>query len=286
MNTIRTALLISALTALFVAVGWIIGGASGMVVAFLMAAAMNAFAYWNADRIVLAMHGARPVDRASAAGLYQIVERLAARAGLPMPRVYLIESQQPNAFATGRDPQHAAIAATTALIEMLSEEELAGVLAHELSHVKHHDTLIMTITATIAGAIGMLVNLVFLFGSGNSRQRPLGPFGGILVALLAPVAATLVQLAISRTREYEADREGAEICGHPLWLADALAKIDHGVRYFDNPTAEANPATAHLFIVNPLHGRGLESLFATHPSIEDRIRRLRAMAGASRGPWG
>src|SRR5262249_48310724 len=201
---------------------------------------------------------------------------------------------QPNASATGRNPQHAAVAATKGILRILSDEELAGVLAHELAHVRNRDTLTMTIAATIAGAIGMIANFAYFFGGGNSRQQPLGPIGVLMVAILAPITATLVQLAVSRTREYDADREGAEICGRPLWLASALAKIDEGAQLIDNPSAEANPATAHLFIVNPLHGQGLASLFATHPPIADRIRRLQEMAAASnassvtagRGPWG
>jgi heat shock protein HtpX len=296
MNTLRTGLLLAALTALFLGVGWLIGGGAGMVVAFGIAVAMNVFAYWNADKMVLAMYRARPVDPASAPGLYAIVEELARRANMPMPRIYLIESEQPNAFATGRTPQNAAIAATAGLLRMLSREELAGVLAHELAHVKNRDTLTMTIAATIAGAIGMLANFAYFFGGASSREQPVGPIGVLMVAILAPITATLVQLAVSRTREYDADREGAEICGQPLSLASALAKIERGARVIDNPRAEANPATAHLFIVNPLHAHGVDSLFATHPSTANRIRRLQEMAQAAvapaaaaalrRGPWG
>ncbi|HEX6101548.1 MAG TPA: zinc metalloprotease HtpX, partial [Alphaproteobacteria bacterium] len=256
MNTLRTGLLLAALTGLFLGVGWLIGGGTGMVVAFGLAVAVNLFAYWNADKMVLAMYRARPVDRASAPGLYAIVEELARRADMPMPRVYLIDSEQPNAFATGRNPQNAAIAATAGLLRMLSREELAGVLAHELAHVKNRDTLTMTIAATIAGAIGMLANFAYFFGGASSREQPVGPIGVLMVAILAPITATLVQLAVSRTREYDADREGAEISGQPLWLASALAKIESGARVIDNPRAEANPATAHLFIVNPLHAHG------------------------------
>jgi heat shock protein HtpX len=296
MNTLRTGLLLAALTALFLGVGWLIGGGAGMVVAFGIAVAMNVLAYWNADKMVLAMYRARPVDRASAPGLYAIVEELARRANMPMPRIYLIESEQPNAFATGRNPQNAAIAATAGLLRMLSREELAGVLAHELAHVKNRDTLTMTIAATIAGAIGMLANFAYFFGGASSREQPVGPIGVLMVAILAPITATLVQLAVSRTREYDADREGAEICGQPLSLASALAKIERGARVIDNPRAEANPATAHLFIVNPLHAHRVDSLFATHPSTANRIRRLQEMAQAAvapaaaaalrRGPWG
>jgi heat shock protein HtpX len=294
MNSIRTGLLLAALTGLFLAVGWLIGGGPGMVIAFLIAVAMNFMAYWKADRMVLAMYRAQPVDRATAPRLYAIVEGLAQRANIPMPRVFVIDSEQPNAFATGRNPQHAAVAATRGILRMLSDEELTGVLAHELAHVRNRDTLTMTIAATIAGAIGMLANFAYFFGGGNSRQQPLGPIGVLMVAILAPITATLVQLAVSRTREYDADREGAELCGRPLWLASALAKIDHGAQVIDNPSAEANPATAHLFIVNPLHGQGIDSLFATHPPTAERIRRLQAMAATSHqapatyphGPWG
>jgi heat shock protein HtpX len=296
MNAVRTGLLLAALTGLFLGAGWLIGGGTGMVIAFAMAVAMNVFAYWNADRMVLAMYRAHPVDRASAPRLYAIVEELAERAAMPMPRVYVIDSAQPNAFATGRNPQNAAIAATTGLLGMLTEEELAGVLAHELAHVKNRDTLTMTVAATLAGAIGMLANFAYFFGGGSSREQPMGPLGVLMVAILAPITALLVQLAVSRTREYDADRAGAEICGRPLWLASALAKIERGARAIDNPRAEANPATAHLFIVNPLHAHGVDSLFATHPSTANRIRRLQEMAqgpvtavpaGAyRRGPWG
>jgi heat shock protein HtpX len=296
MNTVRTGLLLAALTGLFLGVGWLIGGGTGMVVAFGIAVAMNFFAYWNADKMVLAMYRAQPVDRASAPGLHAVVEELARRAGMPMPRVYLIESAQPNAFATGRNPENAAIAATTGLLRTLSREELAGVLAHELAHVKNRDTLTMTIAATIAGAIGMLANFAYFFGGASSREQPVGPIGILMVAILAPITATLVQLAVSRTREYDADREGAELSGQPLWLASALAKIERGARAIDNPRAEANPATAHLFIVNPLHAHGVDNLFATHPSTANRIRRLQEMAQAGsapppaaayrRGPWG
>lgn len=294
MNTLRTGLLLAALTGLFLAVGWLIGGGPGMVTAFLIAVVMNFMAYWNADRMVLAMYRAQPVDRAAAPRLYAIVEGLAQHANIPMPRVYVIDSEQPNAFATGRNPQHAAVAATQGILRMLSDEELTGVLAHELAHVRNRDTLTMTIAATIAGAIGMLANFAYFFGGGNSRQQPLGPIGVLMVAILAPITATLVQLAVSRTREYDADREGAELCGRPLWLASALAKIDRGAQVIANPSAEANPATAHLFIVNPLHGQGIASLFATHPPTAERIRRLQAMAvtpqpataAYARGPWG
>jgi heat shock protein HtpX len=295
MNYARTALLLAAMTGLFLAVGYLVGGQGGMAIAFLIALGMNAFAYWNSDKLVLRMHGAREVDAASAPELHATVARLAQRAQLPMPRVYLMHNDQPNAFATGRDPQHAAVAVTTGLLQRLDEREVAGVLAHELAHVKSRDTLIMTITATLAGAIGMLGNFAFLFaGSRDSRDNPLGAVGALLAMIVAPIAAMLVQFAISRSREYEADRIGAAICGEPLWLASALAKIHNTTLRVDNPAAEANPATAHLFIVNPLHGRAVDRLFSTHPSIEERIRRLQelartvggAPAGQRRGPWG
>jgi len=287
MNTLRTGVLIAALTALFMAVGYLVGGEGGMVVALVIAAAMNLFAYWNSDRMVLGLYGAREVDRASAPGLYGIVAQLADRAGIPMPRVYVVEQEQPNAFATGRNPEHAAVCVTTGLLRLVSHEELAGVLGHELGHIKHRDTLTMTITATIAGAIGMLANLAFFigaFGGRDERNNPLGFVGTLLVALLAPVAASLVQLAISRSREYEADRAGAEVSGHPLWLAAALEKIEAHARATPNPVAAQNPATAHLFIVNPLTGAAHDSLFASHPATENRIRKLRQMAGVA-GPW-
>ncbi len=288
MNIMRTGLLLAALTALFLAIGYLIGGRSGMVIAFIFAAATNLFAYWNSDKMVLGLYGAREVGRADEPGLYGIVEQLADRAGIPMPRIYIVDQEQPNAFATGRDPQHAAVCVTTGLLSRVSQEELAGVLAHELGHVKHRDTLTMTITATIAGAIGMLANLAFFFGAfggRDDRNNPLGIVGVILIAILAPIAASLVQLAISRAREYEADRAGAEISGHPLWLASALEKIDAHAQGIANPVAAAHPATAHLFIVNPLFGSRMENLFASHPSTENRIRRLRQMAGVA-GPWG
>ncbi len=281
---LRTTILLSGLTALFVAVGFMIGGEQGMVLAFGLAIVMNAFAYWNSDKMVLGMYGAQPVDARSAPEFHSIVADLAQRAGLPMPRVYLIDNPQPNAFATGRNPENAAVAATTGLLQALSREEIAGVMAHELAHVKNRDTLIMTVTATIAGALGMLANFAFFFGHGNDRNNnnPLGAIGTVAVVILAPIAAMLVQMAISRSREYEADREGAEICGQPLWLASALAKLDGAARQVDNPEAEANPATAHLFIVNPLHAHAVDGLFSTHPNMENRIRRLREMVVVSR----
>lgn len=292
---VKTTILLAGLTALFMGIGYLIGGKGGMMIAFLMALGMNLFSYWNSGDMVLSMYGAREVDGYSAPEFHGIVQRLAERAGLPMPRVFVIESDQPNAFATGRNPEHAAVAATTGLLRMLSPEEIAGVMAHELAHVKNRDTLVMTVTATIAGAISMLANFGMFFGASQSSSEdgrggsPLGMIGGILVALLAPFAAMIVQMAISRTREYEADRIGAEICGRPLWLADALTSIHGYSNQIPNYAAEANPATAHLFIANPLHGRSLDSLFSTHPNMEERVRRLREMAGVfapQRGPWG
>lgn len=293
MALVRTSLLLAALTGLFIVVGAVVGGQQGMVVAFFIAVAMNLFAYWNADRMVLSMYRARPVDEASAPQLYATIRELTQRAGLPMPKVYLIDNDQPNAFATGRNPEHAAVAVNTGLLRLLSPEEVAGVLGHELAHVRNRDSLTMTMTAVIAGAIGMLAQFAFFFGGANNRRdNPLGSVGILLVMLFAPLAATMVQLAISRTREFEADRKGAEISGHPLWLASALGKLEQGARAIDNPTADGHPASAHLFIVNPLHGGAMSWLFTTHPPIEERIRRLQAMAAETgdtpphRGPWG
>ncbi len=296
MGMMRTALLLAAMTGLFLAAGYLLGGQGGMMIAFLIAVAMNLFAYWNSDKMVLRMHNARAVDARTAPELHAIVDRLAERAGLPMPAVYIIDTPQPNAFATGRDPQHAAVAVTTGILQALSREELAGVLAHELAHIKNRDTLIMTITATLAGALSMLANFALFFG-GNSRNNPLGFVGTILVMILAPIGAMLVQMAISRTREYDADRLGAEICGRPLWLASALGQIESAARGVQNPAAERNPASAHLFIINPLSGQGADNLFSTHPKTANRIRKLQELAGASvdtttsrrmtsRGPWG
>jgi heat shock protein HtpX len=293
MNMFRTGLLLAAMTALFLVVGYLLGGQNGMLIALVVAIGLNVFSYWNADKVVLRMFNAREVDARSAPRFYGIVEQLAQRAHLPMPRVYVIDNPQPNAFATGRNPENAAVAATTGLLQTLSQEEIAGVMAHELAHVKNRDTLIMTLTATIAGAIGMLANFAFFFG-GNRDNNALGMVGTILVMILAPIAAMLVQMAISRTREYDADREGAEICGQPLSLASALQKLEAVASRIDNPAVERNPAAAHLFIVNPLHGRSMDSLFSTHPSMENRIRKLREMAGGSTrpagirqpGPWG
>jgi len=274
-NALRTGLLMAALTGLFLVVGFLIGGAAGMLIAFLFAAGSNLFAYWNSDRMVLSLYRARLVDAQTAPDLVHLVGELARKAGLPMPKVYIVENAQPNAFATGRNPEHASVCVTTGLLQRVDHEELAGVLAHELSHVKNRDTLTMTLVATIAGAVAMLANFAFFLG-GRSRN-PLGIVGILLVTLLAPIAAVLVQMAISRGREFEADRCGAELSGRPLWLASALQRIEHSAVAIDNPAADANPATAHMFIVNPLHG-GFAGLFTTHTSTEERIARLQSMA--------
>lgn len=298
MNYFRTAILLAGLTALFMGAGYLIGGQSGALIALVVAAGMNFVAYWNADSLVLSMHGAQEVDARTAPELYQMVGELAARAGLPMPRVYLMDNPQPNAFATGRNPQHAAVAATTGLLQMLSRDEIAGVLAHELAHIKHHDTLTMTITATIAGAISMLAQFGLFFGGGNRNNNGLGLIGTLAMVILAPIAAMLVQMAISRTREYSADATGAEISGRPLALASALARIENAAHQIENPVAEQHPATAHLFIINPLSGARMDNLFATHPATQNRIAALQDIAsrmGHSRdavteprpsGPWG
>ena len=287
MNILRTGLLMAALSALFLTVGFLIGGEAGMVIALLFATGTNLFAYWNSDRVLLSMYDARQVDEATAPDLVHAVHQLAGQAGLPMPKVYVVESDQPNAFATGRSPEHASLCVTSGLLARVTGEELAGVLAHELSHVRNRDTLTMTITATIAGAVAMLANFAYFFG-GTGRRNALGFVGLILVAVLAPIAAMLVQMAISRTREFEADRMGAELSGRPLWLASALEKIERVAANTDNMQAQANPATAHMFIINPLHGGGLSGLFASHPPTEERIARLRAMATQAPprgGPW-
>lgn len=277
MGYVRTGFLLIALMAIFMAVGFVIGGQTGMFIAFLIALGINLFAYWNSDKMVRRMHGAVEADEGSAPEFFGIIRQLAKNASLPMPRVFVMHNPQPNAFATGRNPDNAAVCATTGLLEMLSKEEVAGVMAHEMAHIKSRDTLIMAVTASIASAISMLANFGLFFGS--SRQRSsYGPIITILVALLAPFAAMLVQMGISRSREYEADRLGAEICQRPLWLASALAKIAKAAQRIRNPTAAANPATAHLFIVNPLTGSKFDSLFTTHPDVENRIARLVAYA--------
>jgi heat shock protein HtpX len=277
MNYFKTMLLLAAMTALFMGVGWLIGGTGGALVALAVAVAMNGFAYWNSDRLALAAHGARPVGRASAPELYAMVEGLAARAGLPMPKLYVIDSEQPNAFATGRSPERGAVAFTTGIMRQLSREELAGVIAHELAHIRNRDTLLMTVAATVAGAISMLAQFGLFFG-GDRDRNPLGIIGVLLAVILAPIAAMLIQMMISRTREYAADRMGAEICGNPLWLASALERISGAAGRYEMESAERHQATAHLFIVNPLSGRRMDSLFATHPSTENRIAALRQLA--------
>ncbi|KQT85525.1 zinc metalloprotease HtpX [Aurantimonas sp. Leaf443] len=283
MNMIKTAMLLAFMTALFMGIGLLIGGRGGMMVAFLLAAGMNLFSYWNADKLVLRLHHAVEVDERTAPEYYRIVAGLAARAGLPMPRVYVIRQDQPNAFATGRNPRNAAVAATTGLLERLTPQEVAGVMAHELAHVQNRDTLIMTLTATLAGAISMLGNFAFFMGGNRDNNNPFGFVGVILAMIVAPFAAMLVQMAISRTREYSADRRGAEICGEPLWLASALAKIAAAAGRTVNVEAERNPATAHMFIVNPLNGQRMDSLFSTHPDTENRIEALRSMTDISGG---
>ena len=281
MGYVKTAMLMAAMTALFMGVGYLIGGSGGALIALVVAAGMNAFTWWNSDRMVLKMHNAQPVSPGDRAGLYAMTAELARNAGLPEPKVYLIDTPQPNAFATGRNPANAAVAVTKGLMQSLSREELAGVIAHELTHIRNHDTAIMTVTATFAGAISMLANFALFFGGARERM---GMIGTLMMMFLAPMAAALVQMAISRTREYAADKAGAEICGHPLWLASALEKIAMGAARIDNHAAERNPATAHMFIINPLHAHKHDNLFATHPATENRIAALRAMTpNAARG---
>jgi heat shock protein HtpX len=278
-NTLRTFTLLAAMTALFMGAGYLVGGTTGVVIALALAAAMNLFSYWNADKIVLRMYNAREVNAETAPQFYRMVEQLAENADLPMPRVYIIETDLPNAFATGRNPDNAAVAATMGLLKRLNQQEIAAVMAHELAHVKNRDTLTMTVTATIAGAISMLANFAMFAGMfGGNRDNPLGGIGTLLVALLAPIAAMLVQTAISRTREYAADKAGAEICGQPMWLASALTKIERLAHEADNRVAEKNPATAHMFIINPLSGKSVGALFSTHPTTQDRVQRLEQLA--------
>jgi heat shock protein HtpX len=292
MSYLRTAILLAGLTALFMAVGYLLGGPSGAVIALFIAAAMNLFTYWNADQLVLSMHGAQEVDERTAPEFVHVVAELASRAALPMPRVYVMDNPQPNAFATGRNPAHAAVAATTGLLNMLSREEVAGVISHELAHVKNRDTLLMTVTATIAGAISMLAQFGMFFGGGqrdSNGNSGLGVIGTLAMIVLAPLAAMLVQMAISRTREYAADDMGARISRDPESLADALAKIDAAAHQIQNVPAEQNPATAHLFIINPLSGERMDNLFSTHPSTENRIAALEQLAaqmGVGRSAWG
>ncbi len=277
-NLMKTAILMAAITALFMAIGSLMGGQTGMMLALAVAVAMNFFSYWFSDKMVLKMYNAREVDASSAPQFYRMVQELAQRAGLPMPRVYVIDEDAPNAFATGRNPEHAAVAATTGIMRVLSERELRGVMAHELAHVRHRDILISTVSATMAGAISMLANFAMIFGGRDSEGRPANPLVGLLVALLAPLAASLIQMAISRSREFEADRGGAEISGDPRALASALEKIHAYARGIPMAAAERHPETAQMMIMNPLSGGGLRGLFSTHPATEERVQRLLAMA--------
>ena len=280
-NWLKTSILMAAIVALFGAVGLAIGGAQGMLLALLLGGGINLWAYWNSDRMVLRMYHARDVDAHSAPYLYQMVEALSRRAALPMPRVYLIDEAQPNAFATGRSPEHAAVAATTGIIRLLSERELRGVMAHELTHVKHRDTLISTVSATIAGAVSMLAQFGLFFGHGNSSERDGHPALALLMMILGPIAAALIQMAISRAREFAADRGGAEISGDPDALASALQKISGHARGVPIAAAETHPETAQMMIINPLSGGGIKGLFSTHPATEERVRRLLAMTRGS-----
>ncbi len=277
-NWVKTAILMAAITALFGAVGGAMGGKNGMLLALGFAAVSNFFAYWFSDKMVLRMYNAQEVDESSAPQFYRMVRELAERAQLPMPRVYLIEEDAPNAFATGRNPEHAAVAATTGILRVLSASELRGVMAHELTHVKHRDILISTISATMAGAISALANFALFFGGRNSEGRGSNPIASIAIALLAPLAGALIQMAISRAREFEADRGGAEISGDPHALASALDKIHRFAQGIPLETAERHPETAQMMIMNPLSAGGLRGLFSTHPSTEERIRRLMAMS--------
>lgn len=281
-NGVKTAMLMAAITALFIAIGGLIGGHRGMMLALFFALAMNFFSYWYSDKMVLRMYNAQEVDETTAPQFYRMVRDLATRAGLPMPRVYLINEDAPNAFATGRNPEHAAVAATTGILRVLSEREMRGVMAHELAHVKHRDILISTISATMAGAISALANFAMIFGGRDENGRPANPIASIAVALLAPIAGALIQMAISRAREFEADRGGAEISGDPQALASALDKIHRYAQGIPFQTAEAHPATAQMMIMNPLSGGGIANLFSTHPATEERIRRLMEMAAGRR----
>jgi len=278
MNYLRTAILLAGLTALLMAIGYLIGGQSGLLIAFIVAAATNLFSYWNSDKMVLHMQQAHEVDERSAPELVQLVRELAQRAGIPMPRIYLMDNPQPNAFATGRNPANAAVAVTTGLTQMLSREEIAGVIAHELAHIKNHDTLTMTITATIAGAISMLAQFGMFFGGHRNSNSGLGTFGTLAMVILGPIAAMIVQMAISRTREYAADEIGARITGRPAGLASALLKISNAAHQIENEPAERNPAMAHLFIVNPLTHHVIDNLFSTHPSTENRVAALERLS--------
>jgi heat shock protein HtpX len=299
-NFAKTGLLLAVLTGILVAMGGLVGGATGAAIAFVIAAAMNLFSLWQSDKLVLSMYGAEEVTQGD---YYDLVRELAQRAELPMPRVYVMHSAQPNAFATGRNPQNAAVCASTGLIETMSREELAGVMAHELAHVKNYDTLTMAVAATIGGAVSMLAQFLqfgSLFGGNREGSSGIGWIGALVAAIVAPLAAMLVQMAVSRSREYQADRVGGLVCGNPLWLASALRKIEHYAREIPNEAAERAPGTAHLFIINPLTGQGMANLFSTHPNTENRIaelERLAAEVGAAppfstahspsaSGPWG
>lgn len=303
MNMTRTAMLIALMTVMFMSIGYLLGGSGGMIIALLIAIATNAIGYWNSDKMVLRMYNAQEADERTAPEYFRIVRGLAANAGLPTPKIYIIHEDQANAFATGRNPQNAAVAATTGLLQRLTPEEIAGVMAHELAHVQNRDTLTMTITATLAGAISMLGNFALFFsGNRENGNNILSIIGTIIAMIVAPFAAMIVQMAVSRTREYAADRRGAEICGNPLWLASALNKIARSAKTTVNEEAEHNPATAHMFIINPLSGRGADNLFSTHPDTDNRIAALQQMAAemgfshsapsspaqnrSSRGPWG
>ena len=280
-NFAKTGLLLAVLTGILVAMGGLVGGATGAAIALVVAAAMNLFSLWQSDKLVLRMYGAEEVDEHSGGEFYAIVRDLAQRAGLPMPRVYIMNNPQPNAFATGRNPQNAAVCASTGLIEMLSPEEVAGVMAHELAHVKNYDTLTMAVAATIGGAVSMLAQFLqfgALFGGNRENNNPLGWIGVLVAIIVAPLAAMLVQMAISRSREYQADHVGALVCGNPMWLASALQKIEHYARGIRNEPAEAAPATAHLFIINPLTGEGMDNLFSTHPNTANRVAELEKLA--------
>jgi heat shock protein HtpX len=272
----KTFLLLAALTALFMFAGYALGGAGGAKIAFFIALAMNFFSYWNSDKIVLRLYKAQPLNPATHGNILNMVEELARNAGIPTPKAYIIENPQPNAFATGRNPANGAVAVTSGIVNLLSERELRGVIAHELAHIKNRDTLIMTITSTIAGALSYLANFAMFFG--GSRERGGNPIAIIVVSILAPLAAMLVQFAISRTREYSADRAGAEISGDPEALASALQKLQNSAKRIDNNVAENNPATAHMFIVNPLHARKVDGLFTTHPATENRVNALMQIA--------
>ncbi len=289
MNILKTAILLAGLTALFGWAGWAIGGQAGMLIAFAIAVAMNISSYWFSDKVVLKMYNAQPVESGP---VYDMTRDLVQKANMPMPRVYIIDSPQPNAFATGRNPANAAVAVNTGLMDILNARELAGVIAHELAHIKNRDTLTMTVTATIAGAISMLANFgMFFGGSGNNDERQGGnPLVAMAIMILAPLAAMLVQMAISRTREYSADKLGAEICGDPQALASALEKLEMTAGRVDNRVAEDNPATAHMFIINPLHAHRMDNLFSTHPNTQNRIAALLEMNPTARAsgysnPW-